>query len=152
MFTWPSLARRQGLLSCKMHVFTHTQVCLSVERRHDVIQRQIRKTGKDWGVSEKNIRIYKHGVLCVQPMTLTSAHRVWKFTCLICRFTMVFSELPDMSDPSHEFAQQYQKPLAQVSFTPETRTLWTQGSHCLIRDSHNTFMVPCPDQPSLQHP
>lgn len=58
---------------------------------------------------------------------------------------MVFSELPDMSDPSHEFAQQYQKPQVQVSLTLELSGLKVPT----VSLGHNAFMVPCPVHPSF---
>lgn len=47
------------------------------------------------------------------------------------RFTMVFSELPDMSDNSHEFLQQYQKEKEQVNtLSLQSLSHFTNGGCC----------------------
>ena len=87
----------------------HLQICLAVERDIDALQWKIWSLGEDWRVS-RNCALLPNSLETEgETKQLTTSLPTTCISLHLCRFTMVFSEVPDMSDASHDFIQQYQK-------------------------------------------
>ena len=85
---------------------------------------------------------------CVPPHS-TSVCPLTPHLCpLFLRFTMVFSELPDMSDPSHDFAQQHQR---EVN-CPEPSPFLSCDSCGLDTLAFSSHLFPFPTFPSPPPP
>ena len=76
------------------------QIRLALEGDTGAVQREVWKTGEDRRVSEATLVLQSSPSLPVLENGCV---------CVSHRFTMVFSEVPDMSDTSHDFVQQHQK-------------------------------------------
>ena len=86
------------------------QVFFTVERKHGSVQWEVRHPREDWRVSEITHYVYTYTHSCIIHQATPPPKPVCiKPSLPFLRFTMVYSETPDMSDPSHDFVQQLQQ-------------------------------------------